>query len=38
VKPGDKILFTSYGPDEIKLGEDEVLLMREEDVLAVIDG
>jgi chaperonin GroES len=38
VKPGDKILFTTYGPDEIKLGEEELLLMREEDVLAIIEG
>lgn len=37
VKPGDRVLFTSYGPDEIKIGEDEMLLMREEDILAIID-
>jgi chaperonin GroES len=37
VKPGDRILFTSYGPDEIKIGENEMLLMREEDILAIID-
>jgi chaperonin GroES len=37
VKPGDRVLFTSYGPDEIKLGESELLLMREEDILAVLD-
>jgi chaperonin GroES len=37
VKPGDCVLFTSYGPDEIKVGEDEYLLMREDDVLAVIE-
>jgi len=37
VKPGDVVLFTSYGPDEIKLGEDEYLLMREDDVLAIIE-
>jgi chaperonin GroES len=37
VKPGDRVLFTTYGPDEIKIGEEEYLLMREEDVLAVID-
>ena len=36
VKPGDQVLFTSYGPDEIKIGEEEYLLMREDDVLAVI--
>ena len=37
VKPGDRVIFTSYGPDEIKIGEDEMLLMREEDILAIID-
>jgi chaperonin GroES len=37
LKPGDKVLFTSYGPDEIKLGDEEYLLMREDDVLAVIE-
>ena len=37
VKVGDRVLFTSYGPDEIKFGEDEFLLMREDDVLAVIE-
>ena len=37
VKPGDVVLFTTYGPDEIKLGDDEYLLMREDDVLAVIE-
>ena len=37
VKKGDKILFTSYAGDEFKLNNEKVLLMREEDVLAVID-
>ncbi len=37
VKPGDHVLFTSYGPDEIKINGEEYLLMREEDVLAVIE-
>ena len=37
VKVGDVVLFTSYGPDEIKIGEEEWLLMREDDVLAVIE-
>ena len=37
LKAGDKVLFTSYGPDEIKFGDDELLLMREDDVLAVIE-
>ena len=37
VKVGDKVLFTSYAPEVIKLHEEELLLMREEDILAVID-
>jgi chaperonin GroES len=38
VKVGDKVLFTSYAPEVIKINDEEVLLMREEDILAVIDG
>jgi chaperonin GroES len=37
VKAGDRVLFTTYGPDEIKIGEESYLLMREDDVLAVIE-
>jgi chaperonin GroES len=37
VKVGDRVLFTSYAPETVKLGEDELLLMREEDILAVIE-
>ncbi len=37
VKVGDHVLFTSYGPDEISIDDHELLLMREDDVLAVIN-
>ena len=37
VSEGDRILFTSYGPEEMKVGDNEYLLMREDDVLAIID-
>lgn len=37
VKEGDRILFTSYGPEELTVGDQELLLMREDDVLAIID-
>ena len=37
LKPGDHILFTSYAPNEIEFGDEELLLMLEEDVLAVIE-
>lgn len=35
VKVGDEVLFTSYAGDQFKLGDRELLLMREEDILAV---
>ena len=35
VKVGDRVLFSSYAGDQFKLGERELLLMREEDILAV---
>lgn len=38
VEPGDRILFSSYAGEVFKVGDDELLLMREEDILAVIDG
>jgi chaperonin GroES len=37
VRVGDKVLFTSYAPETIKLGDEELLLMREEDILAIIE-
>jgi chaperonin GroES len=36
VKVGDKILFGKYSGTEIKIDGDEVLIMREEDILGVI--
>lgn len=37
VKAGDKILFTSYGGEAIKIDEQEYLLMSEDHILAIID-
>ena len=37
VKVGDHVLFTSYAPEVIKINDEELLLMREEDILAVIE-
>jgi len=37
VKVGDKILFTKYSPNEIKIDDKEYLVIREDDVLAIID-
>ena len=38
VKKGDLILFGKYGGQEIKLDGEEYMIMREEEVLGVIEG
>ena len=38
VKAGDLILFGKYTSQEVKLDGEEFLIMREDEVLAVIDG
>lgn len=36
VKPGDKVLFTKYSPNEIKVDDKEYLIAKEDDILAII--
>jgi chaperonin GroES len=38
VKTGDTVLFAKYAGTEFKLDEDELLILRESDVLAVVNG
>jgi chaperonin GroES len=38
VKAGDKVLFGKYSGTEVKVDGDELLVMREEDIMAVIEG
>ncbi len=37
IKVGQKVLFTKYGPSEIKVDEKEYLIAKQEDILAVIE-
>lgn len=37
VKKGDRVIFSSYAGETFKVDEDEFLLMREDDILAIID-
>ena len=37
VKVGDRVIFTSWAGETFKIGDDELLLMREEDILAVLE-
>lgn len=37
VKKGDRIIFSKYGPDEIKVDGEELLIVKEEDILAIVE-
>ncbi len=37
VKAGDKILFGKYSGNEVKIDEEEYVIMKEEDVLAILE-
>ena len=38
IEEGDEVIFSKYGGTEIKLGSDDVLILRESDVLAKVVG
>jgi len=38
VKVGDRILFGKYSGSEVKLNGEELLIMREEDILGILAG
>lgn len=38
VKVGDRILFGKYSGTEVKMNNEELVVMREEDVMAVVEG
>lgn len=37
VKVGDKVMFKKYSPDEIKVDDQELLIISEGDILAIIE-
>jgi chaperonin GroES len=38
VKPGDRVLFGKYSGTEIKIEDEELLILREEEILAKLSG
>jgi chaperonin GroES len=38
VKVGDKVLFGKYSGTEVKVSNEELLVMREEDIVGVVEG
>ncbi len=37
VKVGDKVLFGKYAGNEVKIDGEELIVMREEDIMAILD-
>ena len=37
VKKGDQVIFSSYAGTEVKIGDDEMLILTEDDILGVIE-
>lgn len=38
VKVGDKVLFGKYSGTEVKVADEELLVMREDDIMAIIES
>ena len=38
VKVGDQVLFGKYSGSEVKIDDDELLVMREDDIMAVLES
>lgn len=37
VKPGDKVIYSKYSGTEVKLEEDELIIVKQSDILAIIE-
>ena len=37
VKPGDKVIYSKYAGTEVKVGEDELIIVKQGDILAVVE-
>ena len=38
VKPGDRVLFAKYGGNDIKIDDEEYMILKEDEILAKISG
>jgi chaperonin GroES len=38
VKVGDKVVYSKYGGTEIKVAGEEVIILRQDDILGVVEG
>lgn len=38
LKAGDRVLFSKYGGTDVKIDNEDYLILREDDILAVVEG
>ncbi len=38
VKAGDKVIYSKYAGTEVKLGDDEYVIVKQSDILALVEG
>jgi len=37
VKTGDKVIYSKYAGTEVKVGDDELIIVRQNDILAIVE-
>jgi chaperonin GroES len=37
VKPGDKVVFSEYAGSKVKMDNEEVIILRQSDILAIVE-
>ena len=37
VKPGDKVIYSKYAGNEVKMGDEEYIIVRQNDILAIVE-
>ncbi|MCD8397337.1 MAG: co-chaperone GroES [Lachnospiraceae bacterium] len=38
IKPGDTVIYSKYSGTEVKLGEDEYIIVKQSDILALVEA
>jgi chaperonin GroES len=38
VKPGDRVIYSKYAGTEVKMDEEEYIIVKQNDILAIVEG
>ena len=36
-KPGDKVIYSKYAGNEVKMGDEEYIIVKQNDILAIVE-